>query len=371
MFYPLIQKLRLTNFRNTRHVSFEGFSQINFIAGENGVGKTNILDAVTRFISPVGLKNQYAKQCVNMSYPDKGWGVALRVCLQRDYDLLTGLSVHNAMRIIKCDGEKITQEEALGILPCLWLTPVGEKLFTEDAANIRGYFHYMVGLFFSDFSVYYASYERACKQRLKILITDYHSDDAWLSVIEMEIARNALMLLGMRKAFLEKFYSYKTQYEGVLSPYLPRFELVLECATEKVMCPENYAHILKSMRSDDKIAKRTLFGVHRAKWGALHKDKNIEINYCSVGEQKSVLLAVLLILNRALMDICGIAPVILLDDAFAHFDKKRIEFLHDYLRSLQNNIFLTGTEFHIQPDDKQALFHITQEMMSGAEIGLF
>lgn len=371
MFYPYIQKLRLTNFRNIRHISLEEFTQINFISGDNGVGKTNILDAITRFVSPMGLKNQYAKHCVNVSYPDKGWGVGLRVCREREYDLLTGISVHNGLRIITCDGEKITQEQAMQILPCLWLTPVGEKIFMEDATDIRGYFHTMIGLFFSDFIVHYNFYERACKQRLKILITEFSPDDAWLSALETEIAHHAMILLGMRKAFLKQFYRYKMQHEEILSPHLPRFELTLECSTEKIECVQVYGQNLKSMRHEDKATKRTLFGLHRAKWGALHQDKNIDIRYCSVGEQKSVLLAMLLILNMAFMEMSDIAPVILLDDAFAHFDKKRIGFVHDYLRSLKNNIFLTGTEFHIQPDDTQTLFHITQEMMAGAEVRLF
>ena len=72
-----IQKLRLTHFRNSNHVVFDEFQRINYIVGENGAGKTNILDSLTRFVSATGLKNQYVRYCTNMHYPDQGWSVSL------------------------------------------------------------------------------------------------------------------------------------------------------------------------------------------------------------------------------------------------------------------------------------------------------
>jgi len=367
-----IKKLRLTHFRNAKHIVLDDFQRINYIVGSNGAGKTNILDSLTRFVSPVGLKNQYVRFCTNAHYPDQGWSV--RIMLEKqgaEHQLTTGLKPSGTHRVIQHFGEKITQKQATELMPCLWLTPVGEKIFLEEAADIRAYFHYMIGLFFSDFQEKYGLYERACKQRLRILLDDAAPNMAWLSALEGEIASMALEIMQMRQAFLERFHRDKIQHDPILSEGLPQYQLSFACTASEVKDIEHYMALLKESRINDRSARRTLFGPHRVKWIVKNLDKNIDISYCSTGEQKAVLMAILFVINQSLISVIHVSPLILLDDAYAHFDKNRMGFMNAYLETLENNIFLTGTDFQPSGYAEAARIHIHEEMMQGDDIALF
>ncbi|MEM6603111.1 MAG: hypothetical protein AAF621_03595 [Pseudomonadota bacterium] len=361
-----ITKLRLTHFRNARHIILDDLARINYIQGENGAGKTNILDSITRCTSQAGLKNQSAKFCTNTTYPDKGWGVDIYFTHHdQDHHLTTGLLPRSTHRVIQYFGTRITQAEATHMLPCLWLTPVGEKIFTEDAADIRTYFHHMVGLFFSDFHETYSLYERACRQRLKILTSEnINAHLKWLQALEEEIATQALNIMQMRDGFMAHFQKDHMAHAIVLSENLPHFSLYLECPAQNIRHIDQYKALLMSYREKDAASKRTLFGPHRVKWCVKNLDKNIDIAFCSTGEQKAVLMAILFVVNQALIRLIDTPPLILLDDAYAHFDQNRIAFLDQYIAHLPNNIFLTGTDFHATAENAK-LLHIDEDIMQG------
>ena len=367
-----IKKLRLTHFRNSKHIILDKFARINYIVGENGAGKTNILDSITRFVSATGLKNQYVRYCTNVHFPDQGWSAHISLEKQgADHQLTTGLKPSGTSRIIQYFGEKVTQKQVTELMPCLWLTPVGEKIFLEEAADIRAYFHYMISLFFSDFQEKYSLYERACKQRLRILIDNPAPNAAWLTALEGEIATMALELMQIRQAFCERFQKDKLRYDIVLSEGLPQYQLSFECAAASVTDIDHYMALLSSSREGDRAARRTLFGPHRVKWRVKNMDKNIDIAYCSTGEQKAVLMAILFVINHSLMALIDVPPLILLDDAYAHFDQNRSGFVDSYLRSLDNNIFLTGTDFTQTDGPDTHKLHIHEEMMQGDHVALF
>ena len=282
-----------------------------------------------------------------------------------EHHLTTGLKPASTARIIQHFGEKITQKQAIHLMPCLWLTPVGEKIFLEEAADIRAYFHHIIGLFFTEFQEKYALYERACKQRLRILCDDLSPDMAWLNALEGEIATIALDLMQMRSAFLERFQSDKEQHDVILAEGLPQYVLSFICKADHITDIDQYMTYLAEARHQDKAAKRTLFGPHRVKWVVLNKDKNIDISFCSTGEQKAVLMSLLFVVNQSLMRITDTPPLILLDDAYAHFDHHRSHFVDEYLHNLPNNIFLTGTQFSIPHSDNTHIISVSEEIMQG------
>ena len=367
-----IKKLRLTHFRNAKHIVLDDFQRINYIVGENGAGKTNILDSLTRFVSPSGLKNQYVRFCTNAHHPNQGWSVHIVLDKQgAEHQLTTGLKPSGTNRIIQHFGEKITQKQATELMPCLWLTPVGEKIFLEEAADIRAYFHYMIGLFFSDFQEKYSLYERACKQRLRILLDESVPNTAWLGALEGEIATIALDIMQMRQAFLNRFNRDKMQHDPILSEGLPQYQLSFACSASGVKDIEHYIALLEESRTNDRSARRTLFGPHRVKWLVKNLDKNIDISYCSTGEQKAVLMAILFVINQSLISVIHISPLILLDDAYAHFDQNRASFVNEYLQTLNNNIFLTGTDFRLSDYADSSRIYIHEDMMQGDDIALF
>lgn len=350
----MITSLQFTNFRNFDHLLLNDFKQINYISGHNGIGKTNILDGITRFMTSTGLKNQPTSACINMSAPQKGWGIHMKYHIEsQDHYLSVGVPPHKKQRILQYYGEKISTADIYKMLPCLWLTPMIETLFLSDSMDIRRYFHHIVSLFFSQFLTSYQNYEKLCKERMRLLLKeDGHIDMTWVSVIEKQISEIAIECIIMRHDFMVLLKEHSATIDNNLSAYFAPFLLSFECQTSDIRSALEYQQLLQQNRITDQNAKRTLFGIHRVRWKIYHTQKNIDLSFCSTGEQKSVMAGLLFYMNHLFIHVKKQYPLLLLDDIFSHFDQKKIGFIQEYCQDLNNIIFLTGTEFHNISDSK-------------------
>lgn len=342
MHIPKITNLRLTNFRNISHLSLEIPQRIILIQGENGLGKTNILDALSRVNTHRGLKNQHSKECVNVAYPQGGWGVGLEFDNQ---DILKyGRTTSHSKLVYQLNHVPVAYDILKTTIPILWLSPVGEKLFTEEHQNIRAYIDGLIDIIFPAFNGLKSAYDKALRQRLKLL--QDHADPSWINALEFEIAQNAVQIIHLRHAFLEAF---KTSYEAIIADTkegFPEFLLDINCNTHKYQNIDAYQTQLKATRIQDRQAGRSLFGIHRSRIQVIHHAKNIDIYYCSTGEQKAILTHILWVMNDLVQKTHHIAPIILFDDAMAHYDRKRCAFFYNYMQyNAQNQFFLTNTEF--------------------------
>lgn len=365
-----VTKLRLSHFRNSSHVVLTDFDKKNYIHGSNGVGKTNLLDAISRFISQTGLKNQSAKYCTNMSYPDDGWGIDIHLKTETmPVQMRTGIPKAGKNKVITYYDKKISLSEAQSLMPCLWMTPVGETVFLSENALIRRYFNDILSIFYPNFYHHYNLYERATKQRLKLLIDEDVPNTKWLYALEYEMAENALLLSKYYYDFLALIRKTQEEISSKIATYLPQFSLDYSWYETPIDTLKDYQDKLFEHRSLDKKSSRSLFGIHRLNWQVRHIAKNnIDIAYCSTGEQKAVLLFMLFVVNHAFIDLHKKAPLILLDDAYAHFDREKIDFLEEYLSEIPNQIFLTGTEFPFICDNQQkAFFPISENFMNQRE----
>jgi DNA replication and repair protein RecF len=189
-----------------------------------------------------------------------------------------------------------------------------------------------------------SDYDKALKQRLRLLHDN--GDEKWLSALEFEIAHNAVQIMRLRHAFLEIFTQ---SYDAIIADTkqgFPPFTLDIVCDSKNYPAIDLYHHKLKTMRHTDKASGRSLFGIHRSRIHVINVQKNIDIYYCSTGEQKAILSHILCVMNHLLQTKNNIVPIMLFDDALAHYDTHRIQFFYDYMHyHSDNQFFLTNTEF--------------------------
>lgn len=342
MSHTVIDSIRLTNFRNITHLKLDIFSRITLISGSNGLGKTNLLDALVRINTPRGLKNQTSKDCINMLNPHYGWGVGLSLS---NHDIVQYGRTHNHDKMLyHYNQTPISHDILRQKIPILWLSPVGEKLFTEEHQCIRAYIDSLIALCFPTLTALKLDYEKALKQRLKLLHDN--ADKNWITALEFEIANNAIQIIHLRHAFLEIFIQ---SYDAIIADTrqgFPPFHLDILCDSKDYQTVDQYQHKLKIMRDSDNAAGRSLFGIHRSRIHVTHTQKNIDIYYCSTGEQKAILSHILFCMNHLLQTKNNTVPIMLFDDALAHYDKNRIQFFYDYMQyHSHNQFFLTNTDF--------------------------
>jgi DNA replication and repair protein RecF len=340
--YTFINAVRLTHFRNITYLKLDIHKRITLIAGYNGLGKTNILDALVRLNTSRGLKNQTSKECINVANPHYGWGVGVSLS---DGDVIQfGRTPAQEKMIYHLNQSPVTHDILQHYVPILWLSPVGEKLFTQEHQVIRNYIDGLVGLCFPKFSELKRDYDKALKQRLKLLFDN--GDKNWLNALEFEIANNALQINHFKNAFLDIFtHSYHAIIADTSGGF-PPFKFNILCETMAYKTVDHYQNHLKSMRERDKSSARSLFGIHRSRIHITHTEKNIDIYYCSTGEQKAIISHILLCMNHVLQTHYQAMPIMIFDDALGHYDTKRIGFFYDYIHNAcQNQFFLTNTEF--------------------------
>lgn len=337
-----IENIRFTNFRNISHLRLDIASRITLIAGKNGLGKTNILDGLVRLNTSRGLKNQTSKECINVLNPHYGWGIGL---LLSDNNIIQyGRTPNHDKIIYNYNHSPILHEDLRKKIPILWLSPVGEKLFTEEHQFIRYYIDDLLSLCFPAFNHLKLNYDRALKQRLKLLLED--GDNCWITALELEVSQNAVQIIHLRQSFLEIF---NHAYEAIIDDThhgFPPFGLDIVCDSFNYQHIDQYQKQLKSMRPADKTSGRSLFGIHRCRIHVTHKQKNIDIYYCSTGEQKAILSHILFVMNFLLQKHNNVIPIMVFDDALAHYDESRIDFFYNYMQyQCHNQFFLTNTEF--------------------------
>ncbi len=342
MSHKVIDTIRLTNFRNITHLKLDIPSRITLISGSNGLGKTNLLDALVRINTPRGLKNQTSKDCINMLNPHYGWGIGLSLSNQ---DIVQyGRTQNHDKMLYHYNQTPISHDILRQKIPVLWLSPVGEKLFTEEHQCIRAYIDSLIALCFPTLNALKLDYDKALKQRLKLLHDN--ADKKWITALEFEIANNAIQIIRLRHTFLEIFIQ---SYDAIIADTrqgFPPFTLDILCDTKDYPTIDQYQHKLRAMRDNDSSTGRSLFGTHRSRIHVMHVQKNIDIYYCSTGEQKAILSHILLCMNHLLQTKNNTVPMMLFDDALAHYDNNRIQFFYDYMQYYSHNqFFLTNTEF--------------------------
>lgn len=330
----LIQ-LKLSHFRSHQRTEavFDGRPVV--FLGANGAGKTNLIEAISLLSPGRGLRRAAPDDLIRQPQ-GIGWKITATIARNEAlHEVETG-ALPGQPRSLRIDG-KATPQSALGrIASMLWLTPAMDRLWIEAAEGRRRFLDRMVLAFFPDHAEAALAYEKAMRQRNRLL-RDQVSDGAWYGALEAQMAQSGTQLSANRRTVIARL----AQASDPASAF-PAADLTLLCdaPTDEAAL----AQALAASRRADMAAGRSLTGPHRADLGAVWHAKGMQAAQCSTGEQKALLLSLVLANARALSADTGTPPILLLDEVAAHLDAPRRAALYDELCALGAQAFLTGTE---------------------------
>ena len=346
-----LSRLVVTNFRSYERAELTLDGRPVVFVGENGAGKTNLLEAVSLLSPGRGMRGVPFAE-VARDVGDGGWAVAATLMTGGDETRIgTGLPAgDNAKartRLVKIDGEQATSAGALANLTrVVWLTPAMDRLFVEGASERRRFFDRLVMGFDAGHGTRVNAYDKAMRERNRLL-SDEVKDVSWLGALEDQMALHGVAVAAARNEALGRMRAAMQSEAGTV---FPRADLALEgeleaalTSTAAVDVEEAFKRRLSASRVRDAAAGRTLEGPHRSDLAVRHIVKDREARACSTGEQKALLIGIMLA-NARLLAARGTPPLVLLDEIAAHLDEERRHALFDEILGLRLQAFMTGTE---------------------------
>ncbi len=329
-----VSQLTLSHFRShlrTRMV-LDGSPVV--LSGPNGAGKTNVLEAVSLFSPGRGLRRAPPEDIARKPQ-GLGWKLQAEIARLDGPRLLATWAEPDTPRQVRID-DKAAPQIALGeVMAMLWLTPPMDRLWIEGAEGRRRFLDRLVLSFRPDHAAQVLTYEKAMRERNRLL-REGVGDAGWYGALEAQMAQAGAQITLNRRDALATL----ARHADPAGPF-PVAELTLEGAA-----PDGAADLAQALaegRSRDMGAGRSLTGPHRADLGAIWAAKGMAAAQCSTGEQKALLISLILANARALTVERGAAPVLLLDEVAAHLDAGRRAALYDVLCGLGAQAFLTGT----------------------------
>lgn len=351
-----LKRITLTNFRSYASMSMALDGRPVTLTGENGAGKTNILEALSLLGPGRGLRSARLNELARLE-GDGAWAVSLRVDDGEDERILgVGATVDIPdRRQCRIDGETASGPTAFtALMRFLWLTPAQDRLFMEGASERRRFFDRMVAAHDPGFSKIANSYEQAMRQRQKLLEAGSH-DARWLDALEQQMAEFGVAIADARRSMA---LTLVAQDVSGADDLFPAADIALEGELEAALVnfpacdvEDDYAERLQKGRHFDREAGRALRGPHRSDLIVGHRPKGRPARLCSTGEQKALLIGLVLAnakalaKNRSSGNYHDDAPLILLlDEIAAHLDVDRRACLFDILDELAFPVFMTGTD---------------------------
>lgn len=329
-----LSQLTLSHFRSHKRAVLDLDPRPLAIYGPNGAGKTNILEAVSLLSPGRGLRRAGADDLARR--PEAlGWKITgVLQSLYQVHEIETRAETGQP-RQLRIDG-KTAPQVALGrIARVLWLVPAMDRLWTEGADGRRRFLDRATLSFEPSHADAVLTYEKAMRERNRLL-KDMVRDPHWYAAIEGQMAEAATQITTNRTQAIAAL----TAAQAAAVSAFPTALLTLTYADP---LPDDLQSALADHRSRDMAAGRTLLGPHRADLDAVFADKNVPARDCSTGEQKALLISLILANARALAQDFGAPPILLLDEVAAHLDASRRAALYDEICALGAQAFMTGT----------------------------
>ncbi len=345
-----LSRLKLGDFRNYAGLSLDLDARHVVLTGENGAGKTNLMEAVS-FLSPGRGLRRAAYADVARVGAETGFSVFAELDgMDGPVEIGTGTAgaEEGQTRRLRLNGTTAkTVDELLDHLRVLWLTPAMDGLFTGGSGDRRRFLDRLVLSLDPEHGRRATDYERAMRSRNKLL-SEGRADPVWLTGLERQMAELGIAMALARQEMLGLLAGLVDRnHEGGVFPaadlalsgfldgewHRPAFDL-----------EEQYLEMMKNGRYRDAAAGRTLDGPHRSDLLIRHRAKNMEAARCSTGEQKALLVGLILAHARLVGNMTGHAPILLLDEIAAHLDEGRRAALFDLVDDLGGQAFMTGTD---------------------------
>ena len=343
-----LHALSLSNFRCYGAVRFDDLSSgLIVLHGANGAGKTNILEAVSLLSPGRGLRGARVIEIQSQNHGD-AWAVAGE--LITDYGpikLGTGLDVDNDKRIIRVNGQNVRGQNALAEhVSCVWLTPQMDRLFLDSSSHRRRFLDRLVFTFDPGHSGRVTRYENAMRQRSRVLQDG--GDNAWVEGLEAQMAETGCAIAAARLDFVERL---QAACEGAANEHFPLAKLRAKGSVEELLIEASaleaediFKQNLREARAKDAIVGGSVTGPHKSDLDVKYAAKNMPADQCSTGEQKALLIGIILAHAALIKAESGAPPILLLDEVAAHLDEERRGALYELLENLGGQVWLTGTD---------------------------
>ena len=355
--------LTLTDFRSYERGEIALDGRPVFLVGANGAGKTNLLEAISLLTPGRGLRGASLAEMGRRRPGEaqgRAWAVAARIHQGEDEPVRLGTGTETAgaaRRTVRLEGEPVPPGRLADLTRQVWLTPAQDRLFLEGAGDRRRFFDRLVFAAEPGHAAHAQAYEKAHRERMRLL-TDGPADPAWLTALEARMAEAGALMADARARTLE---ALQAEIDGRGDRPFPLARLTLTGEWERMAAEGldlaeiegRLARALASARERDAAAGRALTGPHRGDLAVVHAEKDRPAAECSTGEQKALILNLILAqaarLSRAES---APVPILLLDEVAAHLDRRRRAALFDEITALGLQAFLTGTDEHLFEDLK-------------------
>ncbi len=367
MIYTSISQLKLTNFRNYLSQNFNFTHKVIAIYGNNGVGKTNILEAISLLVKGSGIKNADFDEMVYSQNAASNFTIYGNLENHPDIENIgTSFSKIDGKRIFQINNKILNNYSKNKISPAIiWLTPQMDNLFCSSKTLRRKFLDKIVADIDNHHNSRLNLYNHSLRERINLLNNFANKQKDWLDIVERKIAELGTAIATARNEAINYLNQAILQNSNHFTKTTVKMigeleELALNHKAIEV--EEQFIQKLKANRTIDGKSGRTSFGVHRSDFTAILLDKKIEAKFCSTGEQKSILIAITFARVKIFSLLNLPSAILLLDEIVSHLDNQKRTNLLEEISQLNCQSFLTATNkdffsnlFHFEPKIAQLL----------------
>lgn len=346
-----ITRLSLTEFRSYESASIALSTAPVLLVGPNGIGKTNVLEAISYLGSGRGLRSATLEEPCRLPRK-KAWAVSATLEIDGAEGPSIGVGLDpgtRAKRVVRINGANASGPLAITeYLNLSWLTPAMDRLFVEGTTGRRRFLDRFALALHPAHASAVNAYEKAMRQRNALLDGDARPDPQWLSAIETQMAEHGVAIAAARLELLSQLQSAIASEADSL---FPKATITLDGFAETQLASHSAADVETAlierwaqMRPRDRAAGRTLEGPHRTDMKVRHGPKDQPADQCSTGEQKALLVGLVLAHAQMVQTITGKGPILLLDEVAAHLDIDRRDALFQRLLGHAGQAWITGTD---------------------------
>ena len=345
-----LTRLTLSDFRNYRSLTWRPTARITAVFGANGSGKTNLLESISLLVPGRGLRGARPVEFLRRDAETQRWAVAGRFTgPEGESDIGTGTPPDGPpdRRVFRLDGTAPrNQGEIAARVAAIWLTPQMDRLFGEAASGRRRFLDRLVWALEPSHAREVAAHDTAVAGRNRLLAQG-GADPAWLAGVEDQVARHAVAVAAARIGLVAGL----NRAAGGSAGGFPAARMALHCpvadqlgASTAVDTEDWLRAALRDGRARDAVAGSTGLGAHRADMSLADAATGLPADSASTGQQKALLIGVILAHAALIARARGHAPLLLLDEPLVHLDAARRDLLFAALKTLPAQSFLTGTD---------------------------
>ncbi|KAF0115972.1 MAG: DNA replication and repair protein RecF [Rhodospirillaceae bacterium] len=345
-----VVRLVLTDFRNYPHLHLAVDARPVVLTGANGAGKTNLVEAVSFLTPGRGLRRARLPDVTRRqgAGEDTGWAVAATLSTPTGpVEVGTGLVPGVERRVVRIDGASARGPAALAaVTAVVWLTPAMDRLFVDSASARRRFLDRLVFAFDPAHAGRVAAYEHAMRERSRLL-REGRPDPAWLAALENVMAERGVAVAAARREMVMRLAHACAEDNGPFPQAVPSLVGAVETWLETLPAAEAAQRLRKNLVAGRRLDTQTggaAEGPHRSDLVVWHGPRNRPAPQCSTGEQKALLIALVLAQARTQTTLRGFAPLLLLDEVVAHLDAVRRRALFDAVCAVGSQAWLTGTD---------------------------